>query len=141
MHGLLSILIWLPVGTGVVILLLGDRNVAAVRWLALLGSLATLALAVPLWDAFNSTTAALQFTESLAWIPRFNAYYALGVDGISMPLIVLTAFMTVPVVIAGWSVIDQRPAQYFAAFLIMEGLMIGVFCASDALLFTSSARC
>ena len=70
---------------------------AAVRWLALLGSLATLALAVPLWDAFNSTTAALQFTESLPWIPRFNAYYALGVDGISMPLIVLTAFMTVPV--------------------------------------------
>jgi NADH-quinone oxidoreductase subunit M len=135
MHGLLSILIWLPVGTGVVMLLLGDRNVAAVRWLALLGSLGTLALAVPLWDSFNSTTAALQLTESLAWIPRFNAYYALGVDGISMPLIVLTAFMTVPVVIAGWSVIEQRPAQYFAAFLIMEGLMIGVFSASDALLF------
>jgi len=135
MHGLLSILIWLPVGTGVVMLLLGDRNVAAVRWLALLGSLGTLALAVPLWDSFNSSTAALQFTESLAWIPRFNAYYALGVDGISMPLIVLTAFMTVPVVIAGWSVIEQRAAQYFAAFLIMEGLMIGVFSASDALLF------
>ena len=77
----------------------------------------------------------MQFTEKLPWIRRFNAYYALGVDGISMPLIVLTTFMTVPVVIAGWSVIDKRPAQYFAAFLIMEGLMIGVFSATDALLF------
>jgi NADH-quinone oxidoreductase subunit M len=135
MHGLLSILIWLPIAAGVLILLLGDRNIAAARWVALLGSLATLALAVPLWTAFDPTTAAMQFPESLPWIPRFNAYYALGVDGISMPLIVLTAFMTVPVIIAGWSVIEKRPAQYFAAFLIMEGLMIGVFCATDALLF------
>ncbi len=135
MHGLLSILIWLPIGAGVLILLLGDRNVAAARWVALLGSLATLALAVPLWSAFDPTTAAMQFPQTLPWIPRFNAYYALGVDGISMPLIVLTAFMTVPVIIAGWSVIEKRPAQYFAAFLIMEGLMIGVFCALDALLF------
>ena len=135
MHGLLSLLIWLPVGTGVLILLLGERNVVAGRWLALLGSLATLALVVPLWSAFDSSTAALQFPENLPWIPRFNAAYALGVDGISLPLIVLTAFMTVPVVIAGWSVIHARVAQYFAAFLIMEGLMIGVFCATDALLF------
>jgi NADH-quinone oxidoreductase subunit M len=135
MHGLLSLLIWLPVGTGVLILLLGDRNVVAGRWLALLGSLATLALVVPLWSSFDPSTAALQFPENLPWIPRFNAAYALGVDGISLPLIVLTAFMTVPVVIAGWSVIHARVAQYFAAFLIMEGLMIGVFCATDALLF------
>jgi NADH-quinone oxidoreductase subunit M len=135
MHGLLSLLIWLPIGTGVLILLLGERNVVAGRWLALLGSLATLALVVPLWSAFDSSTAALQFPENLPWIPRFNAAYALGVDGISLPLIVLTAFMTVPVVIAGWSVIHARVAQYFAAFLIMEGLMIGVFCATDALLF------
>jgi NADH-quinone oxidoreductase subunit M len=135
MHGLLSLLIWLPIGTGVLILLLGDRNVVAGRWLALLGSLATLALVVPLWSSFDPSTAALQFPENLPWIPRFNAAYALGVDGISMPLIVLTAFMTVPVVIAGWSVIHARVAQYFAAFLIMEGLMIGVFCATDALLF------
>ena len=135
MHGLLSILIWLPVGAGLLILLLGDRNIAAARWVALLGSVATLALAVPLWAAFDPTTAAMQFPESLPWIPRFNAYYALGVDGISMPLIVLTAFMTVPVIIAGWSVIEKRPAQYFAAFLIMEGLMIGVFSALDGLLF------
>jgi NADH-quinone oxidoreductase subunit M len=135
MHGLLSILIWLPIAAGVLILLLGDRNIVAGRWLALLGSLATLALAVPLWGGFDPTTAVMQFPESLAWIPRFNAYYALGVDGISMPLIVLTAFMTVPVIIAGWSVIEKRPAQYFAAFLIMEGLMIGVFSALDGLLF------
>ena len=135
MHGLLSILIWLPIAVGVLILMLGDRNIVAGRWLALLGSLATLALAVPLWSGFDPTTAALQFAEQLPWIPRFNALYALGVDGISMPLVVLTAFMTVPVVIAGWSVIEKRPAQYFAAFLIMEGLMIGVFSATDALLF------
>jgi NADH-quinone oxidoreductase subunit M len=135
MHGLLSILIWLPVGAGMLILLLGDRNIAAARWVALLGSVATLALAVPLWAAFDPTSAAMQFPESLPWIARFNAYYALGVDGISMPLIVLTAFMTVPVIIAGWSVIEKRPAQYFAAFLIMEGLMIGVFSALDGLLF------
>jgi NADH-quinone oxidoreductase subunit M len=135
MHGLLSLLIWLPIGTGVLILLLGEGRVRAGRWLALLGSLATLVLVVPLWSAFDPTTAALQFGEHLPWLPRFNAAYALGVDGISLPLIVLTAFMTVPVVIAGWSVITKRVAQYFAAFLIMEGLMIGVFCATDALLF------
>jgi NADH-quinone oxidoreductase subunit M len=135
MHGLLSILIWLPIAAGVLILLLGDRNIVAGRWLALVASLATLALSVPLWTHFNTSTAALQFREMLPWIPRFHADYALGVDGISMPLVVLTAFMTVPVVIAGWTVIQTRPAQYFAAFLIQEGLMIGVFSASDALLF------
>jgi len=135
MHGLLSLLIWLPIAAGVVVLLLGDRNVALARWLALLATLVTLALALPLWTQFDPTTAALQFPESLPWIARFNARYALGVDGISMPLIVLTAFMTVPVVIAAWTVIEKRPAQYFAAFLIMEGLMIGVFAATDALLF------
>jgi NADH-quinone oxidoreductase subunit M len=135
MHGLLSILIWLPIVAGVLILLLGDRYIVTGRWLALAATLATLALAVPLWMHFDTGTAALQFTEKLPWIPRFDAWYALGVDGISLPLVALTAFMTVPVVIAGWSVIETRPAQYFAAFLIMEGLMIGVFSASDGLLF------
>src|SRR5215472_9597410 len=135
MPHLLSILIWLPIAAGLGILLLGERNIAAGRWLALLASLATLALTVPLWGEFDTGTAALQFVEKLPWIPRFHAYYALGIDGISLPLIVLTAFMTVPVVIAGWTVIESRPAQYYAAFLIMEGLMIGVFSASDALLF------
>jgi NADH-quinone oxidoreductase subunit M len=135
MHALLSLLIWLPILTGVLILLLGDRNIVIGRWLALAASLATLALTVPLWAHFDTTTAAMQFIEKLAWIPRFRAFYALGVDGISLPLIVLTAFMTVPVVIAAWTVIEMRPAQYYAAFLIMEGLMIGVFAATDALLF------
>src|SRR5215472_7245229 len=135
MPHLLSILIWLPIAAGLVILVLGDRQIVAGRWLALAASLVTLALTVPLWGQFDTGTAALQFVEKLPWIPRFRAYYALGIDGISLPLIVLTAFMTVPVVIAGWTVIESRPAQYYAAFLIMEGLMIGVFSASDALLF------
>jgi NADH-quinone oxidoreductase subunit M len=119
----------------VLIVLCGDRNIVAGRWLALLASVATLALSVLLWSSFDTGTAALQLVEKLPWIPRFDAWYALGVDGISLPLIVLTAFMTVPVVIAGWTVIETRPAQYYAAFLIMEGLMIGVFSATDALLF------
>jgi NADH-quinone oxidoreductase subunit M len=135
MHGLLSFLIWLPIVAGLAVLALGDRNIVAGRWLALAASLATLILTVPLWAAFDTRSAALQFTERLPWIPRFDAWYALGVDGISLPLIVLTAFMTVPVVIAAWTVIAARPAQYYAAFLIMEGLMIGVFAATDALLF------
>jgi NADH-quinone oxidoreductase subunit M len=135
MHALLSFVIWLPIAAGVLILLLGERNIIIGRWLALAASLGTLALTLPLWAHFDTTTAAMQFLERLAWIPRFSAYYSVGVDGISLPLIVLTAFMTVPVVIAGWTVIELRPAQYYAAFLIMEGLMIGVFAATDALLF------
>jgi NADH-quinone oxidoreductase subunit M len=135
MHSLLSILIWLPILAGVLILLLGDQRIVAGRWLALVATLATLLLSVPLWTHFDASSALPQFTERLPWIPRFDAWYALGVDGISLPLIVLTAFMTVPVVIAGWTVIVNRPAQYYAAFLIMEGLMIGVFSATDALLF------
>jgi NADH-quinone oxidoreductase subunit M len=132
---LLSLLIWLPIAAGIVVLLLGERNIVAGRWISLLATLATLALCVPLWRDFNTHTAAYQFVQKTAWIPRFHAYYALGVDGISMPLIVLTALMTIPVVIAAWDVIKARPAQYYAAFLIMEGLMIGVFAATDALLF------
>jgi NADH-quinone oxidoreductase subunit M len=135
MHHLLSILIWLPILAGVLVLALGDRNIVAGRWLALIASLVTLILTVPLCSSFDTATASLQFVQKLPWIPRFEAYYSLGVDGISLPLIVLTAFMTVPVVIAGWTVIEARPAQYFAAFLVMEGLMIGVFSATDALLF------
>jgi NADH-quinone oxidoreductase subunit M len=131
----LSVLIWLPIIAGIVVLLLGDRNIVAGRWVALLASVLTLLLALPLLAQFNSGTADLQFSENVPWITRFHANYALGVDGISLPLVVLTAFMTIPVVVAGWTVIQARPAQYFAAFLIMEGLMIGVFCATDALLF------
>src|SRR5262245_37254522 len=137
MHGfgLLSVLVWLPIAAGVLVILLGDRNIAAGRWIALLASLATVAVSIPVAHDFDRTTAAFQFIERLPWIPAFNSDYYLGVDGISLPLVLLTAFMTVPVIIAAWDVIETRPAQYFAAFLIMEGLMIGVFSSLDSLLF------
>jgi len=132
---LLSWLVWLPIAAGLVVLALGDRRIAAGRWVALAATLAALALCLPLWDGFDRTTAALQFVERRPWIGALNAWYYLGVDGISMPLIVLTAFTTPLVVIAAWSGIEKRPSQYFASFLVMEGLMIGVFAAADALLF------
>jgi NADH-quinone oxidoreductase subunit M len=132
---LLSWLVWLPIAAGVAVLLLGDRRMAAGRWVALTASLATLALCVPLWAAFDTTTPALQFVEREPWIGALNAWYHLGIDGIALPLIALTAFTTPLVVIAAWDTIEKRPAQYFAAFLVMEGLMIGVFAAADALLF------
>ncbi len=135
MQGLLSILVWLPIAAGVLVLVLGERRFALARWVALGASVLTLAFCVGLAIGFHTGTADFQFPEKLEWIPRFAAYYHLGVDGISLPLVLLTAFMTVPVIIAAWTVIEQRRAQYFAAFLIMEGLMIGVFCAMDALLF------
>jgi NADH-quinone oxidoreductase subunit M len=133
--GLLSVVIWLPVAGGLVTLACGDRRARAARWTALLTSLLTLAACVPLYSGFTNGTAKFQFVERMAWIPSLHSQYYLGVDGISLPLILLTAFMTGPVIIAGWSVVDKRPAQYYAAFLIMEGLMIGVFSALDSLLF------
>jgi NADH-quinone oxidoreductase subunit M len=133
--GLLSLLVWLPIVTGVVVLALGDRRIAAARWVALVGAVVTLGASVPLVAGFDRGTADFQFIEKLPWITAFQAFYHLGVDGIAMPLVVLTAFVTVPVIIAAWTVIEKRPAQYFAAFLIMEGLMIGVFSSLDALLF------
>jgi NADH-quinone oxidoreductase subunit M len=133
--GLLSVVIWLPIGGGLLTLVCGDRFARPGRWLALLTSLATLLLCVPIYQLFDDRTAAFQLIERASWIPVLHSQYALGVDGISLPLILLTAFMTVPVIIAGWTVIEKRPSQYFAAFLIMEGLMIGVFAALDSLLF------
>ena len=132
---LLSLLIWLPIVAGVLLLAMGDRLVAVGRWLALLASLATLAGGALLWAGFQTGTADMQFVERSPWISTFDVWYHLGVDGISMPLIVLTAFITPLVVIAGWTVIEKRPLQYFAAFLMLEGLMIGVFAALDAMLF------
>jgi NADH-quinone oxidoreductase subunit M len=132
---LLSVLLWLPIATGLLLLLTGERSPGAARWLALAGSLATFALSVVLWREFDPGMAAMQFVEREPWIGAFNAWYHLGVDGISMPLIVLTAFITPLVVVAGWTVIEKRPAQYLASFLILEGLMIGVFAALDAMLF------
>ena len=131
----LSWLVWLPIAAGGAVLLLGERRIAAARWVALAASVVVLGLCVPLWQQFDTTTPALQFVENTSWIGAVNAWYHLGIDGIALPLIVLTAFMTPLVVIAAWSTIEIRPAQYFAAFLIMEGLMIGVFAAADALLF------
>lgn len=108
------------------------------RWLALLASLATFAASLLLWTGFDRTTWHMQFVERLPWVPAFRVEYFLGVDGFSMPLIVLTTFLTPLVIIAGWETIKLRPAQYFAAFLILEGLMIGVFAALDAFLFYAS---
>ena len=142
--GTLSILVWLPILGGLLLLALGrseDRpgqNGAGVRldrWVALAISVLTFVLSVPLWTRFDSSTASMQFVERLPWIRSFNVEYYLGVDGFSMPLILLTTFLTPIVVLAGWQVIEKRTAQYFAAFLILEGLMIGVFAALDALLF------
>jgi NADH-quinone oxidoreductase subunit M len=136
MHiGLLSVVIWLPIAGGLLTLALGDARARLARWTALVSALLTLAACVPLCMGFSNGTARFQFVERLDWITTLHAQYYLGVDGISLPLLVLTAFMTVPVIIAGWSVVDKRPAQYYAAFLLMEGLMIGVFAALDSLLF------
>ena len=132
---LLSWLIWLPVAGGIAVLVLGEGRAAAARWTALAVSAATFLISVPLWANFDVTTASMQFVERSPWIPAVNAWYHLGVDGIAMPLIVLTTFITPLVVVAAWTVIERKPAQYFAAFLVMEGLMIGVFSALDALLF------
>jgi len=133
--GLLSLLVWLPIIGGLAVLALGESRVALGRWIALATSLAALVLSVPLYQGFDPSTADFQFVEQLPWIPAFNATYHLGVDGISLPLILLTTFITVPILIAAWTVIEQRASQYFAAFLILEGLMVGVFSALDALLF------
>jgi NADH-quinone oxidoreductase subunit M len=131
----LSVLIWLPIAAGVAVLVLGDKNVGAGRWLALGAAVLTFLISLPVATHFGTTSADFQFVEKVDWITRFHSYYGLGVDGISMPLVVLTTFITIPVIIAAWTVIEARPAQYYAAFLIMEGLMIGVFSATDALLF------
>jgi NADH-quinone oxidoreductase subunit M len=131
---LLAILIWLPIVGGVVVLGLGNR-VEAAKWVSLLVSALALAFSVPLWAWFKTGTAQMQFVERTPWIPAIHAEFYIGVDGISMPLIVLTTFTTVLIVIAGWTNVAKRIAQYMGAFLILEGLMIGVFCALDAALF------
>ncbi len=137
---MLSTLIWLPVCGGVVILLFGDRTIGdrmlrLDRWFALGVSAATFVIGVLLYSRFDTTTPAMQFVERVPWVSTFQIEYFLGVDGFSTPLILLTALLTPLVVIAGWDVIKDRPAQYFASFLILEGLLIGVFCSVDALLF------
>ncbi len=134
--GLLSLAIWTPIFFGAVLLAFGrDEQAAMVRWIALLGSVVSLAVTVPLYTGFQLGTAAMQFVEKSVWIERFNIHYHLGVDGISLWLVLLTAFITVIVVIASWEAITTRVNQYMGAFLILSGLMIGVFTAQDAMLF------
>jgi NADH-quinone oxidoreductase subunit M len=129
---LLSLLIWVPILGGVLVLMAGE---AGARRLALTFALVTLGLTIPLYAGFDTSTADIQFREFVPWIEAFNVHYHLGIDGISLPLIMLTAFVTVLVVIAGWRSIEQRVAQYMGAMLILAGIMIGVFCARDAILF------
>jgi NADH-quinone oxidoreductase subunit M len=134
--GLLSVAIWLPILVGGVLLALGrDENAGMVRWLALIGALASFLVTLPLVSGFDVTSAAMQFQEKLPWIDRFKVFYHLGVDGIALWFIPLTAFITVIVVISAWQVITERVNQYMGAFLILSGLMVGVFSALDGLLF------
>ncbi len=132
---LLSLVIWTPIIGGLLVLATGSKNGIEVKVLSLLVSLATLILSIPLYTQFDVSTADMQFVELIPWISNFHINYHIGIDGISMPLILLTTFITVIVIIAGWEVITFKTAQYFAAFLILEGLMIGTFAAMDAMLF------
>ena len=133
---LLSLAIWLPIVAGVLILAFGrDAQAGRVRWAALVAALVSFAVTIPLLTGFDTTSAAMQFVERHAWISRFNVWYQLGVDGLSVWFVALTAFITVIVVIAAWEVITERVNQYLGAFLILSGLMVGVFSALDGLLF------
>jgi NADH-quinone oxidoreductase subunit M len=132
---LLSLLVWLPILGGALCLLLGNDRPQAARWVALATALAALVLSVPLLTGFDMGSAAMQFVEQRPWIPTYDIRYHLGVDGISVPLIALTTLTTVLVLVGAWSVIEKRASQYVASFLILEGLMIGIFAALDAMLF------
>ena len=134
--GWLSLAIWTPIVFGVLLLALGrDDQAPLVRWIALIGSILGFLVTLPLYGGFRLGTAEMQFVERAPWITRFNVNYHLGVDGISLWFVLLTAFITVIVVIAGWEVIQRKVNQYMAAFLILSGLMIGVFLALDGVLF------
>ena len=109
---ILSILIWLPIAGGLAMLALGERSIALGRWIALATTAVTFGISTLLWTNFDATTAQMQFVERLTWIAAFNADYAVGVDGIAMPLILLTTFITPLVIIASWTVIEKKPAQY-----------------------------
>jgi NADH-quinone oxidoreductase subunit M len=133
---LLSLAIWCPIAFGFFILAFGrDNNPGLVRSVSLIGAIASFLVTIPLVQRFDNAAHGMQFVEKSVWIERINAFYALGVDGISLWLVPLTAFITVIVVIAAWEVIEKQVAQYMGAFLILSGLMIGVFCATDGLLF------
>jgi NADH-quinone oxidoreductase subunit M len=133
---LLSLAIWCPIVFGVAVLAIGrENNPSLTRLISLVGSIISFLVTIPLFVYFDNAAHGMQFVENSVWIESFNAFYALGVDGISMWLVPLTAFITVIVVISAWEVIEKNVAQYMGAFLILSGLMIGVFCATDGLLF------
>lgn len=135
-NNILSLVIWLPILGAIVVLATGgDKNAPLAKKLALGFSLAEFVVSIPLFTRFDRTTSSMQFVEQSEWVPGFGIEYFLGVDGISMPFILLTTILTVVVVVAGWEVIQRRVAHYMAAFLFIEGLMIGVFSALDAVLF------
>jgi len=132
----ISVAIWLPIIFGILVLATGDdKNARLARILAMTGAVLGFLVTIPLYTGFARDTSQMQFVELHNWITRFNIHYHLGVDGISVLFILLTAFFTPIVVLAGWQVIEKRVAQYMASFLIMSGIMIGVFAALDAILF------
>ncbi|MDR1935046.1 MAG: NADH-quinone oxidoreductase subunit M [Candidatus Accumulibacter sp.] len=133
---ILSLAVWVPIFAGFIVLFAGaDRNSPRARMLAIAGALTGLLVTLPLYTGFDTTTPAMQFVEILPWIPRFDIHYHLGVDGISMLFVILNSFITVIVVLAGWKVIESKVAQYNACFLIMSGLLNGIFTALDGMLF------
>ena len=138
---LLSFLIWFPIVGGVALLVIGDGDhtespqARLMRLIALAFTVLTFVASIALYMGFDNAEPGMQFIERMPWIEAFNVWYYLGVDGLSAPLILLTTFITPLIVIAGWDSIKNRPSQYYAAFLILEGLMIGVFAALDGLLF------
>ncbi|MBI3524818.1 MAG: NADH-quinone oxidoreductase subunit M [Betaproteobacteria bacterium] len=133
---LLSLSIWLPIAGAIVVLAsASERNPGMARVVALITALLGFLVTLPLYIGFDTSTSAMQFVEQTPWIPQFNINYFLGVDGISVLFVLLNSFITILVVLAGWKVIERKVAQYMAAFLIMSGLMNGIFCALDAALF------
>ncbi|MFO0462960.1 MAG: NADH-quinone oxidoreductase subunit M [Burkholderiales bacterium] len=133
---ILSLTIWVPIIAGILVLFLNQESQKPVaRAVALVGSILGLLVAIPLWVGFDNASAAMQFVERAVWIPRYNIHYALGVDGISMLFVLLNSFTTILVIAASWEVIQEKVSQYLASFLIMSGLINGVFAATDAILF------
>jgi NADH-quinone oxidoreductase subunit M len=132
---LLSLLIWLPILGGVAVILIGNSSLALARWASIFIAVVVFIMSIKLYTGFDNSTYMMQFVEQTQWISFFNINYHIGVDGISMPLIILTTFSTVLIIIAGWEVIKKQNAHYMAAFLMMEGLIIGVFSSLDAILF------
>ncbi len=133
---LLSLLIWVPIMGAIIVLITGnDKQAQLARCIALFTALVSLALCIPLWIGFYTNITTMQFSELAQWIPVYNINYSLGVDGISMPMIILTNITTLMVILGSWHTITHRVAQFFATFLLMQGMMNGVFASLDSILF------